>query len=455
MYSELLRIPIEWAGVPIFGMGILLACLLVGSGIGLAIEGRKKGWSTSVWSYLPGFGLAVAAILMVPKIFPEGLPIRGYGAMMLAGSVTAIWLAVRRAQQVGFDPEQVFSLAFWLFIGGVLGARLFYLIEYWNQPQFQAGDWWSKLKQAVNFTEGGLVVYGSLIGGTLAFVIFVRRHRLPALAWADLIAPSLMIGLAFGRIGCLLNGCCYGGESQHAWAIRFPQENSPGHLSAPFAEQASRGRFHGFQLAPQSESLSQNSAGERKRLEKSRQSARSEAYSQRPQVTKVDADSPAERAGLQVGEIVTHINGQRVETVAQAEYELFENTIKKKTDKSKSMRLRTLSGQERTLEAIRLPSRSLPIHPTQIYSAIHAALLGWLLWSYFPFRRHEGEVAALMLTIYPISRFLLEKIRIDESAVFGTGLSISQNISVVIFLAAITFWGVLWRQPQQTAKNIQ
>jgi len=238
------------------------------------------------------------------------------------------------------------------------------------------------------------------------------------LAWADLIAPSLMAGLAFGRIGCLLNGCCYGGESQHAWAIAFPQENSPKHLSAPFADQAARGRFHGFQLAPQS------------------------ADSKRLKVVKVDAGSAADRAGLQVEEIVTHINGQAIETIAQAEYRILNLFIE-----NRPLKIRTLSGQERALEAVSLPSHSLPIHPTQIYSAIHAALLSWLLWSYFPFRRHEGEVMALMLTIYPISRFLLEKIRIDETAVFGTGLSISQNVSVVIFLLAIAFWAVLWRRP--------
>ena len=98
-----------------------------------------------------------------------------------------------------------------------------------------------------------------------------------------------------------------------------------------------------------------------------------------------------------------------------------------------------------------LPARSRPVHPTQVYSAVNAALMSWLLWSFYPYRRRDGEVTALMLTLYPIARYLLEIIRIDESPVFGTGLSISQNISIVIFAGALALWYYLARQPQQRA----
>jgi phosphatidylglycerol:prolipoprotein diacylglycerol transferase len=94
-----------------------------------------------------------------------------------------------------------------------------------------------------------------------------------------------------------------------------------------------------------------------------------------------------------------------------------------------------------------VPERSRPVHPTQIYSAIDAGLLGWLLWSYFPFRRRDGQCIALLLTIHPITRFLLEVIRTDEPAVFGTGLSISQNISIVLLGCAAALWWYVSRQP--------
>ena len=88
------------------------------------------------------------------------------------------------------------------------------------------------------------------------------------------------------------------------------------------------------------------------------------------------------------------------------------------------------------------------MHPTQIYSAIDAGLLGWLLWAYFPFRRRDGECIALLLTIHPITRFLLEIIRTDEPAVFGTGLSISQNISFVLLACGAGLWWYLSRRPR-------
>jgi phosphatidylglycerol:prolipoprotein diacylglycerol transferase len=94
-----------------------------------------------------------------------------------------------------------------------------------------------------------------------------------------------------------------------------------------------------------------------------------------------------------------------------------------------------------------LPSRSLPVHPAQLYSAIDAGLLSWLVWAFYPFRRKDGQAIALLLTIHPITRFLLEIIRIDEPAVFGTGLSISQNISLAILVLALGLWWHLSRQP--------
>jgi phosphatidylglycerol:prolipoprotein diacylglycerol transferase len=108
-------------------------------------------------------------------------------------------------------------------------------------------------------------------------------------------------------------------------------------------------------------------------------------------------------------------------------------------------------GESAALDPAKLPARSLPVHPTQIYSAIDAALLCWLLWSYYPFRRRDGEVAALMLTLHPISRFLLEIIRVDEPAVFGTDFSISQNISIVLFVLTLVGWALLLLQPPHRA----
>ncbi len=80
-----------------------------------------------------------------------------------------------------------------------------------------------------------------------------------------------------------------------------------------------------------------------------------------------------------------------------------------------------------------------------------ALLLALVLWSYYPFRRRDGEVAALLLSIYPVQRILLEIIRTDERAVFQTGLSISQNVSLLLLLGVTIFWWYIERQPKGSA----
>jgi phosphatidylglycerol---prolipoprotein diacylglyceryl transferase len=109
------------------------------------------------------------------------------------------------------------------------------------------------------------------------------------------------------------------------------------------------------------------------------------------------------------------------------------------------------TGTTRSIDAITPPARSLPVHPAQVYSSITAGLLAWVLWSYYPLRRRDGQVTALMITLYPIARFFEEMIRVDEPSVFGTGLSISQNVSVILLLAAIGMWIWLARQPLRLA----
>ncbi len=416
MYSELFRIPVEWSGIPIFGVGLLLALWLIGGGIGIAVLSKRGGFSAEMLSYLPGFLIVAAALGGLPRIFPEGLPIRGYGVMVLSGAVAGLWLATYRARQMNFNPELIYALAFGMFLCGVLGARLFYVIEYW-ESRFQRNSWLEMLLAIAKFTEGGLVVYGALIGATVAFLVFVIRHKLPPFAVADLIAPSLLVGLAFGRIGCLLNGCCYGGETTVPWAVTFPRD------SLTYMEQLSSGRLAGLRIASVSEESS------------------------RLTLATVEADSPAARAGLAAGMGLVSINGRPVSSLADAQDAIFLASRDRLP-----LRLETTSGKIFEVPTSEAPARSRPVHPTQIYSTVHAGLLAWVLWSFYPFRRRDGEVTALMLTVYPVSRFLLEMIRIDESAVFGTGLSISQNISILLLASTVGLWVYLLRQPKGLAR---
>jgi phosphatidylglycerol:prolipoprotein diacylglycerol transferase len=419
MCSELLRIPIITAGgVPIFGVGVALLVWLTFSAWGLVSMAKVVGWPAALKAHLPTILVVAAAIaLFIPRYFPDGVPVRGYGVMVLTGSVAGIALAVYRGQKVGIFAEEIMGLAIALFIGGVIGARLFYVIEYWDNG-IRKADWLSTLKAALSFTEGGLVIYGAFIGAMIGFAFYVSRRKLPALALADLIVPSMLLGLAFGRIGCLLNGCCYGGETTVPWAVTFPRESGHGSFSPPYGEQAAIGRFYGFAIGS------------------------SDGKESLPVVKRVDAGSIAEKAGLKVGDLIAAVNGHSLGNVEGAEMLLLSAL-----NEHEPLELRTSGGETKTVPAIEPPPRSRPVHPAQVYSSITAGLLAFVTWAYYPFRRRDGEVIVLMITLYPIARFLEESIRVDEPAVWHTGMSISQNISVLLLAVAVAMWIWLRKRP--------
>ena len=210
--------------------------------------------------------------------------------------------------------------------GGADRRRLFYVIQYW-------GDRVRSVADIFRIWEGGIVLYGSIMGGTAAFFLY----RMAALSRYGRIStssrPSLALGIALGRFGCFLNGCCYGDRCDDLpWAISFP---------AVLAPLVGTGRLR-----------------------------------------------------------CDHAPGPW----------------------------------------------SLPVHPTQLYSAIDGLILLLLLSAYYPLRRRDGEVMALLMVTYPVTRFLIEYLRNDEGVLLA-GLTISQNISVLLLVAGLAFWFVLSRSP--------
>lgn len=418
MLQDLCHIPHQWLGLPVFGAGWLLILWAIVGTVLLVQLWRRQGWNADTRSYLPILiiiGLLIWLILPRLEDIPEagpskGLPIRGYGVMLLLGVLAGVALAVREARRVGLDPEIVISLCFHLFVAGIVGARAFYVIEYW--PQFQRSSLPDTVGAILNVTQGGLVVYGSLIGATLGGLWFLRRHRLPTLALADLMAPSLLLGLALGRIGCFLNGCCYGGpcDVPHL-CVTFPSH------SEPYRHQRSLGQLHGFQI--------------------SKDPATGAA-----RVAAVEPGGPAAAAGLPVGAVLRTIDGHRVASFDEAQ-----DTLRIAPPE---LRLTTEQGPA-TIHLSALPARSRPVHPTQLYASVGAGILCWLLWCYYPFRRRDGEVFAMLLTLYPLVRYLEECIRVDEPGQFQTSLSISQWISMALLAAVVAMWVYILRQPRGSA----
>lgn len=253
-----------------------------------------------------------------------GFTVHGFGLLVVLGCFGALRLTAWRARRERLDPEDVYGLAVWLFTGGVIGARLFYVLQH-HETIHHVTD-------IFRVWQGGIVFYGCIIGGLIGSVAYWFRHPFPFRPMADAVAPALMVGVILGRLGCFCNGCCYGDVSHLPWAVTFPAR------TLPWAH---------------------------------------------------------------------HVVAGLIPVTA---------------------------------------ARSLPVHPTQLYAALNGLLILGLLTWYFPRRRRDGEVMALVMLAYPVARFIEESLRADEGP-FLAGLTISQDISVVLFACGIVFWAWLRWQP--------
>lgn len=151
------------------------------------------------------------------------LSIHWYGILLALGFIAGVWTAGRRGLRAGLDPGVISDLTMWLLVGGVLGARVLHVITYWER------DFAGKpLIEVIAIWKGGLVFYGGLIGAALVGTAFAIWKKLPWFKTADALAPSIALGSVFGRLGCLMTGCCYGAKCDLPWAIRFPAEHETG-----------------------------------------------------------------------------------------------------------------------------------------------------------------------------------------------------------------------------------
>ena len=423
MRQTLFFIPDKLGSLEVFGFGWLLIVWLLISALMVFRVLRRPNGRSEVTSLLPMVIIvALAIVFLIPRIeqeippgsatFPNvvaerGLPIRGYGVMLLLAVLAAVGIGVRRSQQAGLNPDTIFGLGFTVIVSGIVGARLFFITQYWEL--IRGDTLFQTLGNMVSVVNGGLVVYGSLIGAAVGFLFYCYRHRLHPLALGDLIAPSLALGLAIGRMGCLLNGCCFGGPCHYdyPWAVTFPAD------SPPYVHQKSAGLLHGLELG-------QDRSG-------------------RVVVSRLDPQQAVGQVELAVGEPILEINGIEIQDLPHAKAVL---------ERVGPDLVLTLSdGRDVSWSIDGLPSRSLPVHPTQIYSAINATLLFLLTLAYFPFRRRHGQVIALLLSLYATTRFLLELVRTDEMS-FAAQMTISQNMSVWIGIGMVILWVYIMRQPK-------
>lgn len=290
-------------------------------------------------------------VLIRLKFLPAGYQdVYSYGFMLALGFLAGTVLAYVLLKKTGQDPSHLLNLALLALVCGLAGARIFFVVHYWQN--YAGGPVW----RIMNIRDGGLELYGGLGLAILAIFVYLMVRKLPVLLYLDALAPVLMLGLAFGRLGCFLHGCCYGKDCDLSWAVSFPYGSfayrahlSEGKLTVPEELSNNRGEFLPFMQLDES---------------------------QKP---------------------------------------------------------------------LALQQRSLPVHPAQLYSSANGLLLCGILWWYFRRRKYDGQVLILALLLYGLSRIALEVVR-TEPGLAGTGLSVSQIVSLLALALAVILWFWLGRR---------
>lgn len=151
---------------------------------------------------------------MYPEICRIGpFIIYSYGLMLIVAFLISSALATRAAVRNNFNPDVIFNLLFITFVSGLIGARSFYIIE-------NLGYYIKRPLEIIMLAHGGLSWFGGLILAVLVGIAYLKNKNLPIYKVLDLIMPFVALGQAIGRIGCLLNACCFGKES--GFGIYFP-----------------------------------------------------------------------------------------------------------------------------------------------------------------------------------------------------------------------------------------
>ncbi len=324
---------------------------------------------------------------MHPELFTlpfVNLTIQTYGLMIVLGFLAALFLARRLCRRLGENPDHVTNFCTYAVLFGIIGARLFHVIHNW-------ADYRDDPKEIFAIWTGGLEFVGGFVAAFVVMVVYFRSKKLSILKFLDILAPALMLGLSFGRIGCFCSGCCFGAPSDLPWAVRFPTFVS--HSQTIDGESIVGLRYSTpfyYQIITDRD----------RRCE------------------------PLLRLADDYYDGYTDDNGHwvsRLDLIDPDQQDKF-HLYPKQPGLLTSEQLKKLGDGTYQMT---------PIHPAQLYSSVNALILCLILYLLFRRRRFNGQIFAFMLIFYGIARFFLESLRNDSPLEFD-GLTISQNISLII-----------------------
>jgi phosphatidylglycerol:prolipoprotein diacylglycerol transferase len=155
---------------------------------------------------------------MHPELFEipfTHITIKSYGTMMVIGFIAALWVMRRLMKKSHQNPDFITNIAMYALIAGIVGARVFYVIHHHD---LFVGRFW----EVFAVWRGGLEFLGGFLCAVVFAWLYLWKQKLPKRLYLDILAIGLMVGLGFGRIGCFLNGCCFGKPANVPWAVTFP-----------------------------------------------------------------------------------------------------------------------------------------------------------------------------------------------------------------------------------------
>jgi len=159
---------------------------------------------------------------MYRTLFDIGpLSIHTYGVALAVAFWLGIELSARLARERGMDPVKIVDLGIVILLSSVAGSRFLYVIQHLE-------DYRGDLLGMLRVWEGGLTFYGGLIAGVIFGIGFLKVKKVPVREAIDVVAPQIALGIAIARIGCFLNGCCFGIETDLPWACSFPADSQAG-----------------------------------------------------------------------------------------------------------------------------------------------------------------------------------------------------------------------------------